>query len=121
MNLSIIDSTSSNTNLIAYDSLDWNQNIYTTTGTYNDTIQNLVGCDSVAVLNLVMSYSSFSNIYIDACDTFTWIDGVTYTSSTDSIIYITTNSVGCDSIISLNLTINSSDVATDSITGMASL
>ena len=40
------------------------------------------------------------------CDSYTWIDGVTYTTSNSSATWISTNILGCDSIISLNLTIN---------------
>ena len=42
------------------------------------------GCDSVAVLNLIINNS---NSGIDTqvhCDTYTWIDGVTYTSSNNT-------------------------------------
>lgn len=46
--------------------------------------------------------------FITACDSFTWSDGVTYYSSNNSAEYQLVNSGGCDSIISLNLTINNS-------------
>ncbi|MDC1370272.1 hypothetical protein N8289_00365, partial [Flavobacteriales bacterium] len=50
--------------------------------------------------------SSLSNIYVSACDSFNWVlNSMTYNSSgvySDTI----TNSQGCDSIVSLNLTIN---------------
>ena len=43
-----------------------------------------------------------------ACDSFTWIDGVTYTSNNNSAIYtlVGANAAGCDSIVTLNLTVN---------------
>lgn len=41
-----------------------------------------------------------------ACDSYTWIDGNTYTSSTNAPTWILTNAAGCDSVIILNLTIN---------------
>ena len=45
-------------------------------------------------------------IQIGRCDSsFTWIDGVTYDSSTDIPEYIVTNSSGCDSTVTLDLTI----------------
>jgi uncharacterized delta-60 repeat protein len=40
------------------------------------------------------------------CDSITWIDGNTYTSSTNTPTFTLTNSIGCDSIVTLNLTIN---------------
>ena len=36
---------------------------------------------------------------------YTWIDGNTYTSSNNTATHILTNAAGCDSIITLNLTI----------------
>ncbi len=45
-----------------------------------------------------------------ACGSFTWIDGITYTSSNNTATFTLTNSTGCDSIVTLNLTINAIDV-----------
>jgi len=41
----------------------------------------------------------------DACDSFTWIDGNTYYSSNTTATHILTNAAGCDSTVTLNLTI----------------
>ena len=57
-----------------------------------------------------------SSSSVTACDSYTW-DGVTYTTSgTYSNIY--TDVLGCDSVHTLNLTINSSNTGTSSVTGM---
>ena len=45
---------------------------------------------------------------ITACDSFRWIDGITYTKSNNTAKYTLTNVNGCDSVVSLNLTILSS-------------
>lgn len=42
-----------------------------------------------------------------ACESFTWIDGNTYTSSNSNAQDTLTSSLGCDSIVTLNLTIES--------------
>lgn len=42
---------------------------------------------------------------INACENFTWIDGITYTSDNFSATYTMTSFRGCDSIVSLNLSI----------------
>lgn len=44
-----------------------------------------------------------------ACSDYTWIDGITYTSSDSSATFILTNAEGCDSIIRLHLTIENID------------
>jgi len=41
-----------------------------------------------------------------ACNSYTWIDGNTYTSSNNTATYIIDNVAGCDSIVTLNLIIN---------------
>ena len=67
---------------------------------------NNQGCDSILLLDLTITQATSSTISAAACDSFTWLlNGMTYNSSgvySDTI----TNSQGCDSIVSLNLTIN---------------
>jgi hypothetical protein len=75
-----------------------------------------VGCDSVVTLNLTINYTTESTDSIVACDSYTWIDGATYTESNSTATHILFNSYGCDSVITLNLTINNSTVVTDVIT-----
>jgi hypothetical protein len=42
---------------------------------------------------------------VEVCDIFTWIDGNTYTTSNNSATHTLINAAGCDSIITLDLTI----------------
>ncbi|MGE3823111.1 MAG: choice-of-anchor Q domain-containing protein [Bacteroidia bacterium] len=49
------------------------------------------------------------------CPTYTWIDGITYTSSNNTATYTLTGSNNCDSIITLNLTLLSPPVGTDAV------
>jgi plastocyanin len=98
--------SSSNETQTACDSYQWNGQTYTSSGVYTYTTQNAVGCDSVVTLNLTINNSSsFTDVHT-ACDLFTWIDGITYTSSTNNPTFTLTNAAGCDSVITLNLTIN---------------
>ena len=69
------------------------------------TLTNSVGCDSIVTLNLTILNSSTGTDNQTHCDNFTWIDGNTYTTSNNTTTYTFTNSVGCDSIVTLNLTI----------------
>ena len=100
------------------DSLSWIDGItYTSnnnTATY--TLQSSAGCDSVVTLNLTVSQSSIGTDVISACDSLNWIDGFTYSSSNNSATYNLTNSAGCDSLVTLNLTVNQSSTGTDVIT-----
>lgn len=54
---------------------------------------------------------------ISACDSFTWIDGITYTSSNYSATHPIPNIPGCDSVLTLNLTINNSPNNSVSVNG----
>ena len=47
-----------------------------------------------------------------SCDSLIWMDGLTYTSNNNTAIHTLTNAAGCDSIVTLNLTIHSSPTAT---------
>ncbi|MDA9987041.1 family 16 glycosylhydrolase [Crocinitomicaceae bacterium] len=52
----------------------------------------------------------------EACDSYTWVDGNTYTESNNLSTFILPNVEGCDSIITLDLTINNSITSTDAHT-----
>ena len=39
------------------------------------------------------------------CDSYTWTDGITYTNNNNSATDTLVNAEGCDSIVTLNLTI----------------
>ena len=77
------------------------------------TLTNAAGCDSVVTLDLTINNS---NAGVDTqvhCDTYTWIDGVTYTSSNNTATWTLTNAAGCDSVVTLDLTINNSNAGVD--------
>ena len=86
---------------------------WTSTGLYSDTIPNAAGCDSVISLDITINTSSVSTDTQVACDSYIWIDGNTYTSSDSTTTYTIPNAAGCDSLITLNLTLNSSSAGTD--------
>ena len=77
------------------------------------TLTNAAGCDSVVTLNLTINSPATGTDIQTACNSYTWIDGVTYTSSNNSATYTLTNAAGCDSVVTLNLTINSPATGTD--------
>jgi hypothetical protein len=111
-----IDSSTSSFNtipIVMCDSFFWNDSTYYSTGIYSYTTLNSNGCDSTAFLNLIINYSDATTDIQEACDSYTWIDGITYTASNNSATFNYTNSAGCDSTITLNLTINYSDATTD--------
>ena len=70
------------------------------------------GMDSLVVLDLNINPSHTINHVQLACESYTWIDGVTYTENTNTqLMYI--NQYGCDSIISLDLSIGNNTTGID--------
>ena len=89
----------------------------------NVAIQNSIEpsfTESEMVLDYIRVYqqgsSSETTDSQNACDSYTWIDGNTYTSSNNTSTYTLTNIEGCDSTILLDLTINNSYSVLDSHT-----
>jgi beta-glucanase (GH16 family) len=94
----------------ACDSYTWiDGNTYTTsnnTATYS--LPNIEGCDSLIALDLTIN-NSFAGIDTQtACDSYTWIDGNTYTENNNTAAVEYTTIHGCDSTITLDLVINHS-------------
>ncbi|MFT6166997.1 MAG: hypothetical protein ACJAV5_001490 [Vicingaceae bacterium] len=67
------------------------------------------GFDDVFIQKLIQCFHTEGVDTILACDSYTWIDGITYFSSNNTAKDTLTNSAGCDSIITLDLTINTLD------------
>ncbi|MBK6285915.1 MAG: hypothetical protein IPF54_27415 [Draconibacterium sp.] len=63
------------------------------------TLLNSAGCDSIITLDLTILNSSTGTDIQTICDSFTWIDGKTYTESNNSATHTLLNSAGCDSIV----------------------
>ena len=76
--------------------------IHITNNIATHTLTNSVGCDSVVTLNFINSSNSGTDTQI-ACDSYTWIDGVTYNSNNNSATHTLTNIAGCDSVVTLKL------------------
>ena len=80
------------------------------------TLDNSAGCDSTLYLALIVNHSSESVDIHDTCDYYTWpLNSQTYTESTSDpqILFSSANSVGCDSTVSLQLTIRYSSAGVD--------
>ena len=93
-----------------------NGQTYNTSGTYTQNLTNTAGCDSTITLNLLINTPSTGNDNQTHCNSFIWIDGNTYTSNNTTATHTLTNAVGCDSIVTLNLTILNSSTGTDNQT-----
>ena len=84
---------------------------YTSSGTYMDTIPNSVGCDSIITIDLQVDTSTSAMVTRTVCDSFTVpSDDTTYTTSGTYMDTIA-NDAGCDSVITFDLTIDTSTTA----------
>ncbi len=77
-----------------------------------------LGCDSLVYLNLTINQNANGIQSVTACETYTWSNGITYTSSTTNPVRVVSGAAtnGCDSIINLHLTINQNQTATQTFT-----
>ena len=113
--VTIINSTVGTDVKTACESFTWiDGNTYTSSNnTATHILTNAAGCDSTVTLDLTINNSTVGTDVKTACESFTWIDGNTYTSSNNTATHILTNAEGCDSTVTLDLTINNSTVGTD--------
>lgn len=86
-------------------------NTFSASGTYMDTLQNTAGCDSIVTINLTVNQLSDTIIYPESCfeyvspsGQYTWNVTGMYTDTIPNIF-------GCDSIINIDLIINTVDTS----------
>ena len=103
-------------NLLPYTWHDTVLGIGSTSGTYTINPHSSHGCDSIMTLSLTVNPSNSAQDIQVHCDSFTWTDGITYYESTTQPSTTTLNHFGCDSVVSLNLTIHHSASTVDSVT-----
>ena len=88
--------------------LFWNGETYTETGDYVQTFPSVNGTDSVVILHLAINPLTGVDEHFVCDNGYTWIDGVTYVGSNTTATYTLQTADGCDSVVTLNLTVNHS-------------
>jgi hypothetical protein len=87
----------------------------TSAGTYLDTFTNYTGCDSIVTLNLTIRPTSTGTINTSICSGQSYLfNGINRTSA-GTYLDTFTNYTGCDSIVTLNLTIEALVISTEPI------
>ena len=109
--------------IYACDSYTWIDGNTYTTETYTGlsyirrvlSYTNSHGCDSTIEMRLFLQVNDIVDTH-RACDSYTWIDGNTYTESNNTATVTYTNQYGCDSVVHLNLTIGHQDNTVHEVT-----
>jgi|GEM_PF-4984641 len=107
LTLSINEPTTSDTTAVACDSIVWHGITYTMSGDYDYQTTNAAGCDSTRTLHLTIRYASVGTNDTTVCrndlpllwEDSTWTDAGVKTK-------ILTNAAGCDSVVTLTLSVN---------------
>ena len=76
---------------------------------------NILSLSGIASSCVCSAISSSTDVIV-ACDSYTWIDGNTYNLSNNTATYLFMNVAGCDSTVTLNLTINNSSSSSSNVT-----
>ena len=100
--------------IVSCDSITWiDGNTYNTSNyTAKHTLSNINGCDSIVHLNFTLQPTHTYVDVINTCSKVVWIDGNIYTESNHTASHMLTTIHGCDSLITLDLTIGVEDIST---------
>lgn len=110
LNLTVNPKVYNEFSYIACDSFVWNQVTYRETGDYIQTLQSATGCDSIVTLHLTVNHSAATEDSMQLCRSSLpfYYKGVIIGETTPehsiiSVPLVTAN--GCDSVVSMHLTI----------------
>ena len=79
--------------------------LITTPGIYTRHKTTQWGCDSILTQYVAIAEETYAYDVVTAYDSCKWMDGSTYYKSYGGPIYTLTNAAGCDSIVTMDLTI----------------
>lgn len=91
---------------------------WTVDGTYQDTITNVSGCDSVINITLGFLAGSSSTINANVCNSYLSPSGFYTWNSSGTYQDTISNHLGCDSVITINLSVTNIDTSITIINGV---
>ena len=101
----------------ACESYTWNGTTYNASGDYTQTFTSVQGCDSIVTLHLTIYHAQTGDDYMAICDNelpFLW-QGVVFTAAGTRTVTLQT-AHGCDSIVTLHLTVYPTQTGDDYLT-----
>ena len=99
------------------ESYTWNGTTYNASGDYTQTFTSVQGCDSIVTLHLTIYHTQTGDDYMSICDNelpFLW-QGVVFTAAGTRTVTLQT-AHGCDSIVTLHLTVYPTQTVDDYLT-----
>jgi hypothetical protein len=84
---------------------------YTESGVYTDIIENEAGCDSIITIDLTIHEDGEGTIDVTSCGAYTVPSGDATYDETGTYIDLLMTESGCDSVLTINLTIEPLDVS----------
>ena len=124
LNLTINRSSTGIETVTACDNYTWYGQTYTASnGNATHTLvgSNIYGCDSTVTLHLTVNYSSQGDTVASACTFFDWYEHSNLTASQNvNHTFVGSNLSGCDSTVTLHLTINNCSTTIDTACGVYS-
>ncbi|MEJ6589622.1 MAG: hypothetical protein QNL43_07440, partial [Crocinitomicaceae bacterium] len=122
LNLSVNPTTSSSSNLTICESelpFSWNGLTFNATESQSTSLSSVLnGCDSLVTLNLVVNNSSASITNTSICDNelpYAW-NGITFNVAGSQSTNLSSVITGCDSLVTLNLIVNTASSSTAVLT-----
>ncbi len=91
---------------------------YTLTGMYSDTLMSVKGCDSIVNLDLTVNTPTSSSIDTTICQGDIIKVGNNFYSITGGYTEVVMNAAGCDSVISLQLSVVNIDTMLSNLNGL---
>ncbi len=87
--------------------------LWTSTGTYLDTLSSSIGCDSIVTVILTINVRDETHVTSTSCDSYTTPNGQHIWTQSGEYMESLTNTDGCDSLVFYQLTIYHSIETTD--------
>lgn len=82
--------------------------LLTSTGDYLHIDSTAFGCDSMVTMHLQIVPRTYADDIREVCDSLTWLDGNTYFSDSIGALDTLFTARGCDSVVTLHLTVHHS-------------
>lgn len=83
--------------------------VYTTTGSFSNTLNNMYGCDSTVHLDLTVNLNDTVDLTEEICAGDQFTVSTSIYNTTGLYTDVLTNMYGCDSTVNLNLTVHAVD------------